>query len=408
MDFDLQDPALLLRDDVIADPRPLYDALRRRAPVWQLPGQQTYLVSDPALVRDAVARPAELSSNLVSLLHRDAGGAPAQLRIAELGDAIHVLATADPPVHTRHRRLLQPHLNAVAVAPLEPWLGEVVEQGIAPLLATGRGDAVALLSDPLPAMTICRLAGLPEKEAFDLVPVVADIGPFLDGLTDRDGMERSIAAVARMHAYVQARLDAALALPSAERAGLLGVLCGAVDGGTLTVGEARDILVQIFSAGTETTSSLIATTIETLARDADLQHRLRAEPARILDALEAVLRDDVPFQFHYRRTTAEVTLGDVRLPAGSLVLLMWAAANRAAPDDRSGDRAAGDGVHFAFGRGLHFCIGAPLARLEARIAVERLLARTSRVALDPDHPPVRRRTIFLRRHVSLPILTEPA
>ena len=128
MDFDLDDPKLLLRDDVLDDPRPLYDALRRRAPVWRLPGQQTYLVSEPDLIRDAVGRPAEYSSNLVSLMHRGPGGAPVPFRIAGLGDPIHVLATSDPPVHTRHRRLLQPHLNAVAITPLEPWLREVVER----------------------------------------------------------------------------------------------------------------------------------------------------------------------------------------------------------------------------------------------------------------------------------------
>ena len=407
---DLQDPKLLLRDDVVADPRPLYDALRRRAPVWQLPGQQTYLVSDPALIRDAVARPGDFSSNLVSLLHRGADGTPVQLRIAAPGDAIHVLATADPPVHTRHRRLLQPHLNAVAVASLEPWLHEVVERQIAPMLAAGRGDAVEQLSDPLPAMTICRLVGLPEDDAFDLIPVVADIGPFLDGLSDLEGMASAAVAVGKLHEYIQTRLDAALARPADERSGLLGVLGGAVDSGAIDADEARNVLTQIFSAGSETTSGLIATTIETLARDHDLQGRLRSDPAQIPDALDDVLRDDGPFQFHYRWSTTDTTLGDVPIPAGSVILLMWAAANRPAPaGSGNGREDVGDGgLHFAFGRGLHFCVGAPLARLESRIAIEGLLLATSRIALDPQQPPVRRRSIFLRRHASLPVVLERA
>ena len=96
MDFDLRDPTLLLRDEVIADPRPLYDTLRRRAPVWRLPGKNSYLVSDPTLIREVVGRPTEFSSNLVSLLYRDASGCPAAFDIAPFGDAIHVLATADP------------------------------------------------------------------------------------------------------------------------------------------------------------------------------------------------------------------------------------------------------------------------------------------------------------------------
>src|SRR5262252_849715 len=97
MHFDLSDPTLLLRDEVIADPRPLYDTLRRQAPVWRLPGQNSYLVSDPALIREVVGRPTEFSSNLVSLLHRDADGYPVAFDIVPFGDPLHVLATADPP-----------------------------------------------------------------------------------------------------------------------------------------------------------------------------------------------------------------------------------------------------------------------------------------------------------------------
>ena len=91
---------------------------------------------------------------------------------------------------------------------------------------------------------------------------------------------------------------------------------------------------------------------------------------------------------------------------------MWAAANRPSPDgpvddsDSSEDR--GPAPHFAFGKGLHFCIGAPLARLEARIAIEQLLARTASIALDPERPPTRRPSIFIRRHASLPIVVTPA
>ena len=396
MDFDLDDPTLLLRDDVLDDPRPLYDTLRRRAPVWRLPGQETYLVSDPSLIRDAVGRPSEFSSNLVTLLYRAAGGGLVPFPVAPLGDPTHVLAISDPPVHTRHRRLLQPHLNASAVARLEPTLRDIVERQLAPMLAAGRGDAVRQLSDPLPALTICHLVGLPPDDAPRLMSVVADVDPLLDGVTDLDGMVTAATAALRLHEYVQGHIDAALARPAPQRTGLLAVLTDAIDAGALGPGEALGMLVQLFSAGTQTTSSLIANAIEILARQPDLQRRLREEPERIPDALDDILRDDGPFQFHYRWTTTDTTLGDLRIPANSRVLLMWAAANRPAPGEP-------EGAHFAFGRGLHFCIGAPLARLESRLALEQLLARTSRFALDPARPPVRRRSIFLRRHASLPV-----
>jgi cytochrome P450 len=412
MDFDLDAPTLLLRDDVVADPRPLYDTLRRRAPVWRLPGQNSYLVSDPTLIREIVGRPEEFSSNLVSLLYRDANGCPAAFEVAPLGDPIHVLATADPPAHTRHRKLLQPHLSSAAVARLEPMLRRFVDQQLAPLLAVGRGDIVACLSDPLPAFAICHLVGLPPDDASRLLPLVMDMSSLIDGVTDLDGMGRAGTATVKLYEYAQTRIDSARSRPSTERSGLLAVLADAIDSQGLTSDEALGLLLQLFTAGTETTSSLIANATETLARKADLQERLRRHPEQIPEALEDILRDDGPFQFHYRWTTTDTSLGDVLIPANSRVLLLWAAADRPSPEEPASAHqdveSAGPGPHFAFGRGLHFCIGAPLARLESRIAIERLLARTSRLSLDPDHPPVRRPSILLRRHASLPVTLEEA
>jgi len=412
LDFDLEDPTLFLRDDVVADPRPLYDTLRRRAPVWRLPGQNSYLVSDPALIREAVGRTQEFSSNLVSLHYRDASGCPAAFEVAPFGDPIHVLATADPPHHTRHRKLLQPHFSPSAVARLEPTVRRVVDQQLAPLLSAGRGDIVACLADPVPSLTVCYLIGLPPEDAPRLISIVADVSLMLDGVTDQDGMARAGAGALSLYEYAQTHLEAARKRPPTERPGLLAVLADAIDSQALTTDETLAILLQFFTAGTETTSSLIATATETLARQPELQDRLRRHPERIPEALEDILRDDGPFQFHYRWTTTDTSLGDMPIPANSRVLLLWAAADRPSPQTTASERKdvedAGPGPHFAFGRGLHFCIGAPLARLESRIAIERLLAQTSQVSLDPDHLPVRPPSILLRRHASLPVIVEEA
>ena len=118
--IDLSDPHVLLREDVLDDPIELYDRLREDAPVWQIPGQDTFMVSEPKLIRDAVNRPEDFSSNLVSLLHDGGDGCPVALDMAPPGDPIHVLATADPPVHTVHRKLLQQHLSPAAVAASSP------------------------------------------------------------------------------------------------------------------------------------------------------------------------------------------------------------------------------------------------------------------------------------------------
>lgn len=162
--------------------------------------------------------------------------------------------------------------------------------------------------------------------------------------------------------------------------------------------------MQLFTAGIETTQSLTATTIELLARDPAQQAALRSEPSAIPAALEEILRTDGPFQFHYRWTPHDTRLGDSPIPAASTVLLLWSAANQ--PEEGEADRSTGDrpAPHFAFGRGIHFCIGAALARLEARVIVEVLLDSTKWFALDPDQAPTRRPSIMLRRHSTLPIV----
>ncbi len=405
--YDLDDPSVLLSVEVIDDPRPFYDQLRREAPVWQVPGQDTFVVSDPDLIRDAVGRTSELSSNLVSLLHRDESGGPTVFELAPLGDPIHVLATADPPSHTAQRKLLLPHLTPRAVAAVEPTVRTLVDQQLEPMLDSARGEIVHGLANPLPARLICDLVGLPPAEADRIVPLVVDTGPLLDGVADLDTMGRAGLAALEMTALAQAYLEAGRDPTSAPRTGLLGVLLNGIDHDVVTPDQARDILVQLFNAGTETTSSLIATAIETLARRPDLQAHLRSNPDAIPAAIEELLRDDGPFQFHYRWATGDVTLGESTIPVGSRVLLMWAAANRPAPDaEGAAPSPAGASAHYAFGRGAHFCIGAHLARLEGRVVLEQVLAATASVTLDPESPPVRRPSIFLRRWARLPVVFE--
>jgi cytochrome P450 len=396
--FDLSDPRLLYSAEVLNDPRRLYDQLRREAPVWQVPGQDSFLVSDPTLVREAVGRPTEFSSNLVSLLYKDQSGCPAAFDMAPLGDPIHVLAVADPPAHAAQRKLLQPHLSPDSVKMLEESIRQFADDRLRPLVAAGGGDIVDRLTNPLPAQVVCELIGFDADDADLLVQLVWDIGLLLDGVTDLDGMTTASTAALKLAEYVQECLNAARGAP-ARSVGLLGVLVDGIDQRLISTDDAAGILMQLVAAGTETTSSLMATTIEILARDPALQDRLRREPHGIPEMLEGVLRDDGPFQFHYRFTTCETVLGDIPIPADSRVLLMWAAANR--PDLDHQERTA---PHYAFGRGLHFCIGAPLARLEARVVIEQLLRTASDFALDPETEPVRRPSISLRRHVRLPVL----
>ncbi len=115
MRIDLADPGLLLDPEVLDDPRAFHDVLLREAPVWQVPGQDTFLVSSPGLLREAVARTEDFSSNLVTVVHDGGGGTLVPFDMLPYGDPSHVIATADPPSHTRQRKVLQPHLSPSAI-----------------------------------------------------------------------------------------------------------------------------------------------------------------------------------------------------------------------------------------------------------------------------------------------------
>ncbi len=412
MKFDLNDPGTVLRADVLDDPRPFHDQLRREAPIWQIQGQDSFLVSDPALIKEAVGRTEDFSSNIVSLLHDDGNGCPVPYRISNYGDPIHVFSTADPPEHTRHRRLVQPHLSPAAVAELEPEVERIIDEQLAIVLDTGRLDIVASFSDVVPARTVCALLGLPDGDSAKVIEYTLGTGALLDGVTTIDGMGAAATSAIELAVHMHQRMDEMLERASEDRVGMLGVFADQLDAGEVSRDEVSSMLTVFVTAGSETTASLIATCIETLARDRELQDRLRAQPELISNVIERILRDSGPFQFHYRYTPADTELGGVTIPAHSRVLLMWAAANRPAPDTLDEpaefDLEARPAPHFAFGRGLHFCIGAPVARMETRLALERLLAASASITLDPDSAPTRRPSIFIRRHATLPVVIEKA
>jgi cytochrome P450 len=408
--YDLADPGLLFRAEVIEDPLPLYAQLRREAPVWEMPGSGTFVVSTAELVTQAVNRPDDFSSNLLSLLFLGEDGRPVVFDMSHLGAAIHVMATADDPLHAAHRKLLQPPFSPGAVDARSGFVRAVVDELLEPLLRDGRGDFAAQMAEPLPVRVICEIIGIPESDVPALAPLVLQSNDLLAGVVDGDTMARSAAAAAETSAYLTDLLGTWRTSPATEGT-ICDLLAQATVDGRMTLEAGVGTLVQLLGAGTETTTGLIGRTALQLARDPALQSRLRDEPGLIPTAIEETLRFDGPFQFHYRAVMRDTELGGVRIPAGSRALLMWAAANRDGdavehPDEFDVERPV-PRAHLAFGRGIHFCIGAPLARLEARTVIERLLQRTASFSIDRTRPVAVRPSIFLRRFASLPLTVEP-
>jgi cytochrome P450 len=173
------------------------------------------------------------------------------------------------------------------------------------------------------------------------------------------------------------------------------------------------LLVQLVGAGSDSTTGLTGSCALALATHPDVQATLRAQPSLIPAFVEEVLRLETPFRGHFRHVMRPCRLGDVELRADDRILLMWSAANRDPavfdePDELRLDRPTAKN-HLGFGWGIHHCIGAPLARLEARLAVEELLARTTSIALDPTAaPPSWVPSLFLRRLDSLSLAIVPA
>ena len=236
-------------------------------------------------------------------------------------------------------------------------------------------------------------------------------GEMLAGDVDLGRMQTLARENAGMAEYLGRHLRDAGAVPSLPaEASLLHLLAEATQEGALSRSEATGIAIVMFGAGGESTSALLGSAMRLLASDAVLATQLRENPELIPRFVEEVVRLEPPFKFHYRAVRRACEFGGVTLEPGDRLMLLWVAANRdpavfEAPAEMRLDRKHPK-YHLSFGRGAHFCVGEQLARLEARIMVEEVLAATRQIGPDPDHPPVHAHSIFPPRLEALPIVID--
>ncbi|MFB7717923.1 cytochrome P450 [Nocardia sp. NPDC056100] len=385
------------------NPYPLYHRLRERSPVYRIPGTDFHLVTSWDLVAEAIGRPDAFSSNLTGVLLRQSDGPPATFDMDGGGQAVHVLATADDPTHLAHRKLVQP-LLAKRIRGLGPTVRKLVDSLWSAHARDGRIDWATAVADQLPLALVADIIGLPNADVPRLLDWAYDSTEMLGGVVDSDGFGRSVTAAAELTGYLYTTFKAAEANSGDD---LLGVLARACAAGTLTDTVAVLVLVQLVGAGGESSAGLIANAVRILAENPELQAELRREPALLPAFLDEALRLESPFRGHHRHVTADTTLGGIELAAGSHLLLSWGAANRDParfddPDTLDLDRRSGAN-NLAFGRGVHFCVGSALAKLEATTALTALLDRTSTFTLVDDAPPQWFPSIFVRRHHRLPL-----
>ena len=372
------DPAEFFSESAVQDPYPLYRRLREDGGVHRVGDSGYYLASSWAAVSEAVNRPSDFSSNLTAPITYAPGRGVAPLPMDGVGGPTHILATADDPAHAVHRKLMLGQFTAKRVRDLEPLIAGTFEKLWA---ATGSGQTLEWMeavANQLPMIIVSRLIGVPDTDADQLARWGYASTQLLDGLVSEEQVAASMGALGDLHAYIVAQLAEAQSDP---RDDLLGVLASACGDGTLDGFTAQLILISLFSAGGESTASLLGTAVGLLGTEPDLQRQVRDQPGLLGAFIEETLRLEPPFRAHHRHVLRDSELAGVELPADSRVLLLWGAANRDpaqfdAPEQFRLDRAMGKG-HMTFGRGLHFCLGAPLARLEAATVLRLLLDRTA-------------------------------
>jgi cytochrome P450 len=350
------------------DPYAVYTQLRETQPVYLEPDFGTYVLTRYEDVYGVLKDHETYSS---------AQGISPGMRASSGGAMLTTMIMTDPPRHTRLRSLVNRAFTPRVLGQLEPWLNTLVDELLDSFPASGDVDVVSQLTVPLPVTAIARVMGIPEADG----PRFKEWSDAVVGATDRMVPEEDRAKIFEMMQYFGATIAQRKAAPGDD---LMSTIAFAeMDGERLTDPEMLGFCLLLLIAGNETTTNLLGNALNVLAVRPDLWETMRADPSQIPEAIEEALRFDSPVQALFRTTTRDVELHGVRLEAGAKVAVCYAAANRdyrefPDPDDFRLDR--GLLGHVAFGYGIHYCLGAPLARLEAKVALERLTARFSSVS----------------------------
>ena len=364
---ELLDPALYADD-----PFPLYDQLRSTAPVAWCASRGFW----------ALTRHADVSAVSVDPERFRSG---AGILVDEIGhsyDRPPTMMHTDPPAHTRYRRLVQPSFKPTAVRPLDAPIRAMAASLLDALPVGDAVDVVPQLSVPYPLQVICELLGTDPalwptfyewSEA--AIPGNREMTPEERGAIQLEMWEHLVGLAAERRSSPQDDVVSQLALAR-------------IDGEELTEAELAMFLIQLLVAGNETTRNLISGGLVALAEHPDQLRRLVEDPALIPHAVEELLRWTSPVVSFLRTATRDTEISGTPIAAGDPVLMVYAAANRDpevfGPSAGALDVGRDPNPHLGLGFGTHFCLGAPLARLEARIMLEELLARFRSIELAGD------------------------
>ena len=374
------------------DPYPYFDWVRQQGPVWQEPRYGVFMVTGHPEAMDVYGEPAtfpehDAASGTFSSCNA-VGGPFVKFSMPVEGDDItdiivkcrhelpfsDQLPSFDPPHHTAHRHLLMRLITPKRLAENEEFMWRYADGLIDGILDAGPCEFVSAYAEPFTLTVIADLEGVPE----------ADHELFRDQLsTAHEGIQHKPLEFLyeRFSEYIQDRRRA-------PRQDILTGLATASfpDGSTPEVSDAALIAANLFAGGQETTVRLLSFALRMLGERPDLQRRVREDRERIPTFIEETLRLESPLRTQFRMARVRTTLGGVEIPAGGTVMLAPGACNRdprvfADPHDFDIERANAR-QHIGFGHGIHTCAGAPLARAEGRVTLNRFLDRTDHIAID--------------------------
>jgi cytochrome P450 len=283
----------------------------------------------------------------------------------------------DPPIHRQLRNLINQAFTPRAVNHLSERVSQISQDLLDPLLAAGRMDVVADIAFPLPAKVIAAMLGVPDED-WDIfrrwvgAPDASHTAP----KTREEAMQERQQSEQQMYDYFSDLLDARHRSPREDLISSLSV--AEIDGERLSPNDLVSFCILLLAAGQETTKNLIANAIYCFTEHPEASAQLIEHPELMPSAIEEVLRYMPPVWFNFRRTKNALDLRGQHIPANAILQVWQASANHDPaqfPDPERFDIQRSPNRHIAFGHGIHFCIGAPLARLEARVGLQMMLAQ---------------------------------
>lgn len=384
-----------LAPEVQANPFPYYAQLRREAPVLWVEPLQAWVISRYQDVEYAIKNPHLFSSAKFSAqVVGDLNPAPEAPWILDM----------DPPDHTRVRKLVNKAFTPRLIKAMEPRLRAITRELLAPLRGQREVEFVRSFSMPLPVIVIAEVLGVEPERRNDFKRWSDDVVSATNRPTDPQERERIRRSGAELRAYVADVIEQRRKTP---REDLISALIRAEEEKQLlTANEILALTVVLLIAGNETTTNLLGNAVLTLLEHPAEEAKVRENSTLVPALVEEVLRYESPVQLIPRRTTAAVELSGVTLPEGAIVFLLLGSANRDErkfPDPDCFDVMRNPRDHLAFGYGIHYCLGAELARLEAKVALESLLEDYPPFSCSIDNIP-RVASILVRGPQRLPLV----